>query len=93
MGRRANDIKHRASWEATQVFLKLSLSVFSDIGLMVLSVIGIFYCLFTFRTREHKYWRGSVSAEHYKSRESHLQEGSVSYLRHGLLNVQFEPPL
>ena len=88
-----NETKANMQQEATQVFLKLSLSVFSDIGLLVLSVIGIFSCLFTFRTRKHRYWRGSVFVEHYKSRESHLQEGSVSYLRHGLLNVQFDPPL
>ena len=76
-GRRANDIKHSASWEATQVFIALFLSlsvfflmfVFGDIGLLVLSVIGIFSSLFTFRTRERRYWGGSVYVEHYKSRE------------------------
>ena len=57
-GRRANDIKHSAAWEATQVFLALFLSlmfVFSDIGLLVLSVIGVSSWLFTFRTRERRY--------------------------------------
>ena len=51
--------------------------VFSDIGLLVLSVIGVSSWLFTFRTRERRYWRGSVNAEHYKSRVSHLQVGRV----------------
>ena len=62
-GRRANDIKHSTSWEVTQVFIALFLSlsvfflmfVFGDIGLLVLSVIGIFSSLFTFRTRERRY--------------------------------------
>ena len=51
--------------------------VFSDIGLLVLSVIGVSSWLFTFRTRGHRYWRGSVYSEQYKSRESHVQEGRV----------------
>ena len=52
-GRRANDIKHSASWEETQVFLKLfpflsaiCLSlVFNYIGLRVLYVIGVSFWL------------------------------------------------
>ena len=47
-GRRANDIKHSANWEATQVFLqfpflwfKFLLSAFNYVGLMFLSVIRI----------------------------------------------------
>ena len=63
------------------LFLSLSvffMFVFSDIGLLVLSVIGVSSWLFTFRTREHRYWRGSVYVEHYKSRVSHLQVGRVS---------------
>ena len=51
--------------------------VFSDIGLLVLSVIDVSSCLFTFRTREHRYWRGSVYSEQYKSKESHVEEGRV----------------
>ena len=61
--------------------------VFSAIGLLVLSVIGVSSWLFTFKTRERRYWRGSVYAEHYKSRVSHLQVGRSR--KPGLLNVQF----
>ena len=48
-GRRANDIKHSASWEATQVFLNLPfflvqvlLFIYCDFRFLVLSVIYVF---------------------------------------------------
>ena len=60
-GRQANDIKHSASWEATQVFLNLPfflvqvlLFIFCDFRFLVLSVIGVFVCLSTFRMRGYK---------------------------------------
>ena len=55
------------------------LFIFSDIGLLAFSVIGVSFWLFTVRTRERRYWGGSVYAVHYKSRESHLQVGRVSW--------------
>ena len=57
------------------------LFIFSDIGLLVFSIIDVFFWLFTVRTRERMYWGGSVHAVHYKSKKSHLQVGRVSWLR------------
>ena len=57
------------------------LFIFSDIGLLVFSIIDVSFWLFTVRTRERRYWGGSVHAVHYKSRKSHLQVGRVSWPR------------
>ena len=45
------------------------------------SIIDVSFWLFSIRTRERRYWEGSVHAVHYKSRKSHLQVGRVSWLR------------
>ena len=96
-GRRANDIKHSTSWEATQVFLQFSflwfkflLSVLSYVGLMFLSVIRVPFWMFTFRTCNRRYWGGSVHPEHYKRPESHnYTRGVFSYLRPWLHKCTF----
>ena len=56
---------------------------------MILPVIGISFWLFTFRTSESRYWRGSVYAEPYKSPESHnYKRGEFLILDHGcLMNI------
>ena len=96
--RRANDIKHSAPWEATQVFLEILLSmvqffllsVLSYVGLLFLSIIGIPFWMSTFRTLDRKYWGGSVHTEHCKSPESHnCTRGVFSYLRPWLNNFHF----
>ena len=71
------------------MFLKFSLFrvpfflsfIFSDIGFLVFSIIDVSFWLFSVRTRERRYWGGSVHAVHYKSRKSHLQVGRVSWPR------------
>ena len=45
------------------------------------SITDVSFWLFSIRTRERRYWEGSVHAVHYKSRKSHLQVGRVSWLR------------
>ena len=45
------------------------------------SIIDVSFWLFSIRTRERRYWEGSVHAVHYKSKKSHLQVGRVSWLR------------
>ena len=55
------------------------LFILSDIVLLVFSIIGVSSWLFTVRTRERRYWGGSIHAVHYKSKESHLQVGRVSW--------------
>ena len=62
------------------MFLKFSLFrvlfflsfIFSDIGFLVFSIIDVSFWLFSIRTRERRYWEGSVHVVHYKSRKSHL---------------------
>ena len=71
------------------MFLKFSLFrvpfffsfIFIDIGFLVFSIIDVSFWLFYVRTRERRYWGGSVHAVHYKSRKSHLQVGRVSWPR------------
>ena len=55
------------------------LFIFSDIGLLGFSIIGVSFWLITVRTRERRYWGGSIHDVHYKSRKSHLQVGRVSW--------------
>ena len=55
--------------------------IFSDIGFLVFSKIDVSFWLFSVRTRERRYWGGSVHTVHYKSRKSLLKVGRVSWPR------------
>ena len=57
-GRRANDAKHSASWEATQVFLNYvvssSIGYFQRSVFLAESMISVSACWFNFRTRKRR---------------------------------------
>ena len=60
----------------------------------VLSVIGIPFRLYNFRTRDRKYWGESVHVAQDKGPEMYIYTGGVfSYPRPWLLNLHFEPSL
>ena len=60
----------------------------------VLSVIGITFRLYNFKTGNRKYWGESVHVAYEKGPEIYIYtRGVFSYLRPWMLNVHFEPSL